>query len=670
MATFKPFADQIHKNWQAMCETGNLFQVDVSKDDIWDAYLNAFPEGTNPIFIERTEHDCQTCKNFIVNLGRLVSFKKEEGRTHILSPWSSREGIEYPYNVVAEHLAGIVESAAIESVFFTDEPVYGNMKNSSMDKDGRVYEWHHFYGTVPEFAYVGGGDVARVRGRANTNAQTIDRAAREIKLAAIDQVLELIDGNQLYRGSEYRHAVQALRDFKASGDRSWVHHSNHTLATVRNSAIGTLLVDLSTHVPLEEAVRKFETMVAPANYKRPTALITPGMIDKALKTLRELGLESAIERRFATISDVSVNDVLWASGMAQTEMRDSLRDALMSSHKVTRKPVDLSRATEIQIDEFLGTIAPKASELEIFLDNSQEANLMSLSAPVHADAEALFPWDNNFAWSYRGGVADSDIAQRVRRAGGKTDGKLRVSLAWYNSDDLDLHCTTPTGKHLYFGNRVGVLDVDMNIHGENPNDPVENMIFNDLTDGVYTFAVNNFTQRNYMRDCRPFEIEVATPRGVQRFSGGSYNECASGGKRIQYVQVKVENQEAIDVIVIHSRLTSNSAPRNVWGLRTQEFTPITTVMLSPNFWGQNKSGNKHYFFILDNCTNPEPIRGIYNEFLRHELHEHRKVFEVLGDKTRCLVTPNQLSGVGFSTTQTRSSDIIIRAGGQIYKVII
>ncbi len=61
-------------------------------------------------------------------------------------------------------------------------------------------------------------------------------------------------------------------------------------------------------------------------------------------------------------------------------------------------------------------------------------------------------------------------------------------------------------------------------------------------------------------------------------------------------------------------------------------------------------GNRHYFFMLKGCVNDQPTRGIYNEFLRRDLQPHRKVFEVLGDRTRCEPSPDQLSGLGFSST--------------------
>jgi hypothetical protein len=66
--------------------------------------------------------------------------------------------------------------------------------------------------------------------------------------------------------------------------------------------------------------------------------------------------------------------------------------------------------------------------------------------------------------------------------------------------------------------------------------------------------------------------------------------------------------------------------------------------------------------MLEGCHNNEPARGIYNEFLHSSLERHRKVFEVLGDKTKCQPGHKQLSGVGFSST--RGDTMVVRVAGQ------
>ena len=98
-----------------------------------------------------------------------------------------------------------------------------------------------------------------------------------------------------------------------------------------------------------------------------------------------------------------------------------------------------------------------------------------------------------------------------------------------------------------------------------------------------------------------------------------------------------------------------------WGGKTETFVKVQTLMNSPNYWDDNQVGNKHWIFMLEGCRNPEPTRGIYNEFLNSKLDEHRKVFEVLGDKTKCPVVDNQLSGMGFSST--RHDEVVVKVQG-------
>lgn len=74
-------------------------------------------------------------------------------------------------------------------------------------------------------------------------------------------------------------------------------------------------------------------------------------------------------------------------------------------------------------------------------------------------------------------------------------------------------------------------------------------------------------------------------------------------------------------------------------------------MHSPNHWNEQKTGNRHYFFILQECKREGSSRGFFNEYLHDDLRVHRKVFEILGSKMRTATEGEQLSGLGFSSTQ-------------------
>ena len=99
-----------------------------------------------------------------------------------------------------------------------------------------------------------------------------------------------------------------------------------------------------------------------------------------------------------------------------------------------------------------------------------------------------------------------------------------------------------------------------------------------------------------------------------------------------------------------------------WGLNTEKFVKVNAVTLSPNHWGEDAVGNRHTFFVLEGALNDEPCRGIYNEFLHPRLEKHRKVFEIIGDKTKCQPTEGQLSGLGFSSTKKDSVIVKVAQG--------
>lgn len=650
MTDFHHFAAAVHQQYDAMAKH-ELFTTD-SDADVFAAYLAAFPPGSNPVFRTNTEHDCSCCKNFVRNLGTVVSLATGKVET----VWDIPT-VGYPYDDVAKAMAAHVRSRALKSIYRTKERQYGAEFSRETLPDGSTRRWNHFHGKVADKHFSATPEA--VRGEYDAKLQVFRRGLTELKLDVLDDILELIDTKALYRGEEHERAVRNFRTtlmaynaVQDEGQRVIFQTVNATTpaAQFRNTVIGTLAQDLSSGKPMDAAVKMFEDKVAPHNYKRPTALITPRMVDDAMKTIRELDLEPALSRRPARMGDVSINAVLWVSRDARSAMKDSLDELLMSAARHTKKSAPPT--TGIHINEFIHDVLPGATGLSVMAKHRHLGNLMTLTAPVHEGTNSeLFKWGNDFAWSYAGDVTDS-IRERVKKAGGNVNAKLRFSLSWFNHDDLDFHVKCPDG-HICFMNKRGILDVDMNAGGGTTREPVENLAFTAPRDGTYDVWVNQYRRRETADP--GFVVEIADANGVTQMS---WDKSVADNTNVTVGRFIVVDGVITDV-KYGDGLVGGGVPQTKWGVTTEKLTEVSALMLSPNCWGDHDVGNKHWFFILKGCAADEPVRGVYNEFLHPRLEKHRKVFEVLGNKTKCQPTADQLSGLGFSSTRGDTVDVAV-----------
>jgi hypothetical protein len=653
MSDFKPFASKVHARYNELAKN-ELFTT-IPGDKLWEFYLASFPEGTNPIFRTNTEHDCSCCRNFVKNLGGVVSIEGGEVKT----VWGVT-GLTGTYAIVAKALDEAVKAWTITGVFRSSEHSYGAEMTRETTEAGTV-QWNHFHGKVAARHHT--KEVGTIVGGLNTTAHVFRRGLEELTIDALETVLGLIQSNNLYRGTEHLPAVQNFLNAKKLFDKQATDTKKNLLVwenlsapatRFRNTAIGTLVQDLSAGMDLEAAVRSFEVKVAPTNYKRTTALVTPAMVKDAMKTIKELDLEAALERRFARISDVSVNNVLWVDNGVKGQMKGGIEDLLLGS--VTAKAPAKDQATPITMAEFLTSVVPTAQGIELLVSNTHASNFMSLTAPQHAGVKQLFKWDNDFAWSYDGNITDA-IKERVKAAGGNvTTAKLRVSLAWHNYDDLDLHAFEPDGSHVYFGNKQGKLDVDMNAGGGRSRSPVENISWTTLRDGVYRIKVDQFSKRE--SSDVGFELQVQCGDQVHQFT---HSAGLRDKAECQALTITIRGGQIVDC-KMGTGIVGGSFSQEKWGIQTEKFTKVNALMKSPNHWDDNQAGNLHWMFVLDGCRNDMPTRGIYNEFLNSRLEKHRKVFELLGDKTKCPTTDDQLSGLGFSSTRNDSAQVRVTTG--------
>lgn len=637
----------VEARFKQMQGTGQLFVSKADPDELYRTYLASFPDGTNPIFRERAEHDCSACRRFIRQAGGVLTIINNE----LVSIWDVVTGDDY--QPVANAMSKLVKDAGIDTIYLNYLPEVG-VDHHFETINGTSVKWEHFYQKLDSKFVVRKDDLGQRTGQARTNYQTLKRSLTEITAEAISIVRDLIAQNILYRGAEHTGIINTLvttsQNYKkAENKEAFLWKTSLTLgqaSAFRNTVIGTLLTDISEGVDLEVAVKQFEFKVAPENYKRTTAIITKKMIAEAEAKVQELGLEQSLHRRFATIDDLNINNVLFASRQSAQLMGAFDKLAATTADTVP----SLDKLTAIPIQNFIDEVIPTASKIEVFLESRHQANLVSLIAPVYGDAPNLMKWGNNFSWSYIGEVTDA-IKERVKQAGGDVNGYMRASLSWFNYDDLDLHIQEPKGGYIKFSsNRSyvtdGVLDVDMNAGSGQTRTPVENVVWkrkDKMVPGKYEVIVNCWTMRE-TKD-RGFTIQMENEGRVWEFSSA---KSPSTGQSVTVATFTVAKDGSIEV---DGSSNQNYASREMWGLTTGKFIEAVAIMYSPNHWVGENTGNKHVFFMLKDCINPEQARGFYNEFLGNELMPHRKVFEHLASLLKAQETDQQLSGLGFSTTK-------------------
>lgn len=675
-ADFIDFAKPVAARFAEMSK-GELYVVDLDGDELWAAYLAAFPPGTDPIFRERTEHDCQTCKRFVRNLGRVVTVK--DGA--VTTVWADFASFPEPYRTVAAALDALVKSRPVKTVFRSKERTYGEPHNYDPKTNQR---YDHFHGRVADRHFSADADTKR--GEKEAVFQVLSRGLVEIRESDLETVLDLINSNGLYRGEEHKPAVEGFlalsRQLSAIPDGGWGRvnfvweNLDHKYARFRNTVIGTLLTDLAEGKELEQAVKAFETKVAPTNYKRPTAVITQRMVEEAVAKLHGLGLSGATNRRYARLSDISVNDVLFVDRAVRSRMKGADPLAALLADAVKKSAPDLSRAEKVSADDFVRDVLPGAKSLELFLENRHQGNFVSLTG---ADGpERPFRWPNNFAWAYDGDLADSELRRRVQELGGRVDGVLRFSHRWNydkrNASLMDLHVFMPGSSHhregchdeYPTGPRVGWnrrsdapsggnQDVDYTTPAPEGYIPVENITFpsmDRLREGEYVFKIHNWSLRPPTQGGFQAEIEF----GGQVFK----YEMTRPLKQKEWVTVATATLKG-GVFTIEHALPSSKTSQQKWGVNTETLVPVEVVCHSPNHWGGSAAGAKHLIFALQGCKNPGQARGIFNEYLDSRLAPHAKVFEVLASRTKVAYSDEQVSGVGFTAARGDSVVVVVTA---------
>jgi len=677
----------------------HLFEVELDKDVLWNLYLDSYPDGKNEIFRQRREHDCSCCRHFIKNIGN-VAFLVNNKVTTI---WDFETG-DTTFQPVINALSKFVKSQLVSNIYISKDKKIGTNKNYENCENGKIIEWEHFFLDLPQkFVDQSNKSEGDIKGGFRDTRNVFKRSLEEITEESLLTVLELISQNSLYKGEEWKGVLTEFLKYKKEytkllevETKVWIKvhgykkeyaelqaklTENYTweqsvkvggsIGRIKNHSIGTLLINISEGMDLDLAVKKYEAIVAPENYKRSKPIYTKKQLEDAKKTIIELGYMDSINgRRFANPDDITVNNILFSNKDSSKRISGADIFDEMSTN-IPVNPKKFSKVEEVSVENFIKDILPTARELEVFLENKHDSNMVSLIAPDSKENKTMFKWNNPFSWAYSGNITDSSMKENVKSAGGNVEGILRFSIQWndneYDGNDLDAHCIEPNGYVIYYPNKRqlsptgGMLDIDI-VTPQKGKPAVENITWankNKMKEGVYKFLVHNFNSRGGRGGFRA-EIEI---------DGQIYSyDYAKGLRQSEKVLVAEVTFNKNTGFTIQEKLPSNVSSKEIWGLKTNQFVPVSVMCLSPNYWDQQHGiGNLHYMFMLKSCINPESPNAFYVEFLKQELVPHRKFFEALGAKMAVKDVQDQLSGLGFSST--KRNELLVKVKGNVERMV-
>jgi len=703
----KAFNKKVQEQFNLMSQIGKLFRVELAGQKIWDLYLSSFTKENDPVFRDPASsvHNCNHCKNFIRRYGNIVSVDENYNIATMFDVVADEE-----FENTAKVLSAAIKSSKITEVFFETFNELNSLPYESCTKSNAVFQlgvvsnpkrytkeeaekfgvvkpnevrtFNHIHLFVDKaFVDASGNSVESLMGNYRDAKNVFQRAMETISLDTFKLVKDLINQGSLLDGATHLYKIEQIIPLKEEYDNlpasqrdnwCWVKSFKLPYAKFKNELIGVLCSELSEGEELNKSCQSWNKRVDPANYMKATAPITKKQIEEAKAFVEENGYTESFNRRFATIDDIKVSEILH-SNVGEGKIKSvSIFDGVKST-STRHKRNEFDGVEEVAIDKFMKDILPSCSSVEAFFANNHQGNLVSLTtASANGESKPIFKWSNNYSWTFNGNLAGkSQIKEAVKSEGGKIDGVLRFSIIW-NEDgkdilDFDAHALEPNRTEIFYsspyrkdrGNQRSALSGQLDVDMINPvKIGVENIVWDNLSkmkDGIYKFWIRNFNRGAN----KGFKAEI-------EFNGETYayeyNKQVPGDIHVAEVTLK-NGQFTIEHLIPESAVSS----KEVYGLETNQFHKVNLMCLSPNHWGENNVGNKHYFFMLDGCKSHVSIRSFHNENLLPELAAHRKVLEVLGATNMIEPTKKQLSGLGFNATVR--DELIVKLQGTHKRII-
>lgn len=382
--------------FQAMLE-GERFVYTTDAPNLFDLFLANLPANL------RQHYNCRCCKQFFERFGSLVVI--EENGIQLPIMWPNHE-VPPVFSLAMETIYAAVRRAKVTGVFLSTDTVWGTVRNTPQSGPYKGKTWSHIHAVPP----------IKIRAPYSALSTCDQRMAVKVEeFGMIERTLKDFNKDVVERALDVIRYVNIPQSEKVKGPLTWLAELHRALALTRNEAIrhnliwracasapvgfahirsgltGTLLEDVRAGLSVDTIKAKYEKKVAPTVYMRPTAAPSGGLIDEAEKAIAKMGLETALQRRYARLDEV---EAVWVPRARQerAEVKNpGLFEALRKREVHPLFAGGQNDAVRYTWEKFQKEILPEADLIEILVPT--HGSFFGMLSATDPAAYPILWWD-------------------------------------------------------------------------------------------------------------------------------------------------------------------------------------------------------------------------------------------------------------------------------------
>lgn len=378
----------VRNQFAEMTESGgksSIFTTDA--DGLYEAYLNSIIDP-----VERQQHNCHTCKNFIRRFGSLVVIDEHGAQYPLL--WPNDESVPFAYQAAVRAISRLIRRAKVTGAFLSSDQVWGIPVTG---------EWRHLSvtpGSERVFRNVV-KTAGQVMAEKKEDFNNVMRSLDDFNAIVVNEAMSVLESEALYRSEKVIGPVKFLRDL-------WVAINNNpksvranlvwrAIASApagfchpRSSMAGSLMEDIAAGMSFNDVSRRFAAKMHPLQYQRPQAAPKAGNIAEAEKIVEKLKAAGSLQRRFARLDEV---ESLWTPKAVTPPAETGGVFAKVRSKNEVAEPKINIPATVMTWRKFSETVMPEAERIEFFVPNRADSYTALVTA-VNPESPPIIQWDS------------------------------------------------------------------------------------------------------------------------------------------------------------------------------------------------------------------------------------------------------------------------------------